>query len=100
MSSDCRADSHATISTRRGIDMSTSTTERKVRENRLRRAADRQGLRLMKSPRRDPSALGYGLYALVGHETGGTMHTSAPLGIHTLNLDDVEQYLLGDQGDE
>jgi hypothetical protein len=75
--------------------MSTSITDTKVRENRLRRAADRQGLRLLKSPRRDPSALGYGLYALIDNETGGTEHASAPWGIHTLELDDVEQYLLG-----
>jgi hypothetical protein len=37
----------------------------KVRENRLRRAAERQGLRLRKSGRRDPRALDYGVYWLV-----------------------------------
>lgn len=37
----------------------------KVRENRLRRMADRQGLRLMKSRRRDPRALDFGTYWLV-----------------------------------
>lgn len=38
--------------------------DRKVLENRLRRAAQRQGLRLEKSPLRDPRALGYGTYRL------------------------------------
>ncbi|MBX7455499.1 hypothetical protein GR927_46600 [Mycolicibacterium sp. 3033] len=41
-----------------------SDQERKVLENRLRRAAQRQGLRLEKSPLRDPRALGYGTYRL------------------------------------
>jgi hypothetical protein len=42
-----------------------SSTEQKVRENRLRRMASRQGLQLMKSRRRDPRALDYGTYWLV-----------------------------------
>ena len=37
----------------------------KVYENRLRRAAERQGLRLKKSRARDPRALAYGTYHLV-----------------------------------
>jgi hypothetical protein len=37
----------------------------KVLENRLRRAAQRQGLRLVKSRRRDPRAYDYGTYCLV-----------------------------------
>src|SRR4051812_43735632 len=44
--------------------MTISTTE-KVRENRLRRMADRQGLALRKSARRDPRAIGFGLYFLI-----------------------------------
>jgi hypothetical protein len=40
-------------------------SDEKVRENRLRRMAARQGLRLVKSRRRDPHALDYHLYALV-----------------------------------
>jgi hypothetical protein len=35
-------------------------TEQKVRENRLRRVAERRGYRLTKSRRRDPEALDYG----------------------------------------
>src|SRR5262249_38653901 len=40
-------------------------TEDKVLENKLRRIAARRGLRLEKSRRRDPNALGYGGYMLV-----------------------------------
>jgi hypothetical protein len=40
-------------------------TQTKVRENRARRVASRQGLRLIKARRLDPRASDYGLYALV-----------------------------------
>ena len=42
----------------------------KVRENRLRRIASRQGLRLQKSRQRDPMALDYGKYSLVNGRPG------------------------------
>jgi hypothetical protein len=41
----------------------------KVRENHLRRVAARRGLKLIKSARRDPQALDYGLYALIDLKT-------------------------------
>ena len=60
----------------------------KVRENRLRRTAARQGLELRKSRRRDKRALDYGAYWLVdsngGLAAGGEWGTS---------LDEVEAYL-------
>lgn len=37
----------------------------KVLENRLRRMADRQGMILQKSPRRDPKAKDFGRYRLL-----------------------------------
>jgi hypothetical protein len=43
----------------------TSSTSEKVRENKLRRMAERQRLRLEKSRRRDPLAYDYGTYMLV-----------------------------------
>lgn len=46
-------------------------TNDKVRENRLRRAAARQGLRLEKSRRRDPRALDFGAWWLVDAKSGG-----------------------------
>jgi hypothetical protein len=76
------------------------TNEHKVRENRLRRAADRQGLRLMKSHARDPQDITYGTYQLIDHRYGGTVHADCTAGRgYGLDLDDVENYLSGD-GDE
>ena len=43
----------------------------KTKENLLRRMADRQGLRLLKSRARDPRDLTYGGYQLVNLQTGG-----------------------------
>jgi hypothetical protein len=73
--------------------------EYKVLENRLRRAAERQGLRLEKSRRRDPRAIDYGRYALIDPAYGGTVHASAPWGIYALDLEDIAHYLLEDNAD-
>jgi hypothetical protein len=68
--------------------------EEKVRENRLRRAADRRGLRLTKSRSRDPNAIDYGLYAVVDVQTNGIMNPAiAGRWMHSWTLDDVENYL-------
>lgn len=68
-----------------------------VIENRLRRVADRQGLKLMKSRSRDPRALDYGRYALIDLESGGTIH---PMLIDrfacALTLDEVREWLKED----
>lgn len=65
----------------------------KVRENRLRRMAERQGLRLVKSRRRDEFAKGYGTYMLVaGH--GGEMNLGAGDG-YGFDLDEIEKQLRG-----
>ena len=69
----------------------------KVRENRARRAAARQGLELWKNPRRDPRALDYGSYVLVRTFNGklvadfGWEHPGDPEGADWLA--DVEAYL-------
>ena len=42
----------------------------KVRENRLRRVAERRGLRLNRNPRRDVRAVDYGSYMLTEPATG------------------------------
>ncbi|WP_168706595.1 hypothetical protein [Gordonia paraffinivorans] len=67
----------------------------KVRENRARRAARRQGLRLEKSRARDPRALGYGTYRLVN-----TINNTVEAHDHTsgygLSLDEIEQVLAGE----
>ena len=67
----------------------------KVRENRLRRMADRQGLRLVKSRRRDERAVDYGGYMLVDVQTGGAVCGYGPFG-YAADLDEVEAYLKDD----
>lgn len=66
----------------------------KVRENRLRRMAERQGLRLVKSRRRDPNALDYGMYALT-NETNCIVYGTSNSGWYDATLDDIEEYLTG-----
>jgi hypothetical protein len=67
----------------------------KVRENRIRRIADRRGLRLVKSGGRDPNALDYGLYALIDYDTGEAVNPSL-IGRYTCSwtLDQIEDYLV------
>lgn len=64
----------------------------KVRENRLRRAAARQGLRLEKSRARDPRAIGAGTYHLVDVARNVIEHYGNPSG-YGLDLDGVEEVL-------
>jgi hypothetical protein len=63
-------------------------TEEKIRENRLRRAARRQGLKLTKSRRRDPRALDYGRYWLTDTYTNRDL-----VDINGYTLDEVEEVL-------
>jgi hypothetical protein len=69
-----------------------STTSEKVRENRLRRMADRQGLRLVKSRRRDPRAVDYGNCLLVDKNTDSVV-AGDPV---PMDLDAVERFLTDD----
>ena len=68
--------------------------QEKTREARLRRMAQRQGLKLHKSPRRDPRAYDYGGWYIANRNrvivAGGTEFS--------MSIDDVERYLL--EGDE
>jgi hypothetical protein len=74
-----------------------SNTADKVRENRLRRMAGRQGLRLVKSRRRDPRAIDYGLYTLVSDRTNTVVAgTERTTGRPEFTLDDVEAWLTGE----
>jgi hypothetical protein len=68
-------------------------SDEKVRENRLRRMAERQGLRLVKSRRRDPLALDYQLYALISedeYQVAGGWQKGGRFGF---TLDEVEARL-------
>lgn len=62
----------------------------KVRENRIRRAAERQGLALHKSRVRDPRALDYGKYTL---SRGPLDKDGTNAVLTTKSLDDVERFL-------
>src|SRR4051794_21123051 len=64
----------------------------RVRENRLRRMAARQGLRLVKSPRRDRYADGYGTYRLES-ALDGDHRAGDAAGGYGMDLDAVEQHL-------
>ncbi len=64
-------------------------TPEKVRLNKLRRMADRQGLKLVKSKRRDPLAVDYNLFWLVDKKTNNYILSS-----EGMTLPDIERYLL------
>jgi hypothetical protein len=69
-------------------------TEDKVRENKLRRMADRRGYRLIKSRSRDPGALDYGLYAVIDIQTNGAANPAiAGRWVCSWTLDEVENFL-------
>ena len=70
------------------------STDDKVRENRLRRMADRQGLKLLKSRAQDPRGLTYGCYGLVDIWSGGSVVADdIGRGYPLSSLDEVEEYL-------
>jgi hypothetical protein len=64
-------------------------TEEKIRENRLRRAADRRGWQLRKSRRRDPWARDYGRYWLIDVDTNSVVAGDTD----GCTLDQIEEYL-------
>lgn len=68
--------------------------EYKVLENRMRRAAERQGLRLEKSRARDPNAIDFGSYQLIDqrHNTVVKRDWDMPRG-YGLDLRDIGRYL-------
>jgi hypothetical protein len=74
--------------------MATKKQREKVQENRLRRMADRQGYRLLKSRARDPRDLTFGGYQLINLQTGGCDFGwgNANRG-YAASLDDIETWL-------
>ncbi len=68
-------------------------TVNKVRENRLRRMATRQGLALQKSRRRDPRARDFGTYMLVDPDTNAVVAAGPDGHGYGLTLDDIEAWL-------
>lgn len=70
----------------------------KILENKLRRAADRQGLILEKSRRRDPRATDFGRYRLLV-DARDIDHNRAITSFN-LTLREVEERLTGNDDDE
>jgi hypothetical protein len=68
-----------------------NTTE-KVREDRLREAAKRQGFAIVKSRRRDLRARDYGCYA-IENPYNNTWEAGVTGSGYSMNLDEVEQWL-------
>jgi hypothetical protein len=64
----------------------TDEQDDKVRENRLRRMAERQGFALSKNRRRDPQAWDYGLWFLINPDLNAIV-------LENVHLDDVEEWL-------
>jgi len=83
-----------TIPTAEQIESMTDQ-EYKVLENRLRRMAARQGLRLEKSRARDPRAYVYGTYQLVDVSINGIVASGGQNG-YGLSLDVVARELYGE----
>lgn len=72
----------------------TVTTAIKVRENKLRRLAERRGYRLTKRRRRDPTAIDAGLFALIDIQTNKAVNPPLAGFIHSWTLGEVEAYLV------
>ena len=68
-----------------------------TREKRLRRAAARQGLRLSKSPRRDPYANDFGKYRVENANLAGVIVAGGLPFDYSLDLDEVEEFLFPDR---
>jgi hypothetical protein len=64
----------------------------KVRENRLRRMAERQGYRLVKSRRRDPLAVDFGRYRVETADGVEATRFASTMG-WGLTLNEVEERL-------
>jgi hypothetical protein len=71
----------------------TGMDEQKVRENRARRAARRQGLALRKSKQRDPHGLTHGTYMLVDAATEAVIAASWTGSGYGLTLAQIEEHL-------
>ncbi|WP_257541020.1 hypothetical protein [Sphingobium sp. CFD-1] len=71
---------------------SSMSENEKVRENRLRRIAERRGMILSKSRRRDPKAIDYGGYMLIDATSNAAIMGSDSFAF-SASLDDIENWL-------
>jgi hypothetical protein len=69
----------------------------KVRENRLRRMAERQDMRLVKSRRRDSLAADFDCWGLFDPKGNSEFGVESRAGSHrmTASLDEIEKFLTG-----
>lgn len=74
-------------------------TIEKSYENRLRRIADRRGLLLVKSRRRDPRAPDYGGFMLLDMPTGSPVYGANEIGLPSATLNEIEECLSSDRED-
>jgi hypothetical protein len=80
--------------TQRDADYAAGYAAEKVRENRLRRMAERQGHQLVKSRRRDPRAYDYGRYWITDPATKVIVAGHDRFG---MSLDEAEVWLTGEE---
>ena len=69
-----------------------NNNQNRVRENRIRRVAQRQGLTLTKSRRRDVRATGFGTFMLIDEQTNAVVASGSQSG-YGMDLDAVEAFL-------
>ena len=72
------------------------TEDMKVRENRVRRIAERRGFKLTKSRRRDPQAIDFNGYMLADAFTNAAVVGFLPYA-YSASLDEVEEFLNSDR---
>lgn len=79
---------------RRAADWaSLSDRELRVLEQRARRVAERQGLQLQRSRRRDPNAIDFGRYRLIDPRLNAVVHGAGNFD-YELDLQGVVEFLL------
>ena len=71
--------------------MSPMEVEEKVRENKLRRVAERRGFQIVKSRRKDPQAVDFGGYMLTDIRTNAVVLGSGAFA-YSATLEDIENY--------
>ena len=74
------------------MNMNQKNNPNKVRESRVRRMAQRQGLALTKSRRRDVRATGFGTFMLIDEQTNAVV-ASGSQSSYGMDLDAVEAFL-------
>jgi hypothetical protein len=80
------------------MEVTVTDTAEKVRENRLRAAAQRQGYELRKSRRRDERAASYGGWMIVDPRSNSIEAGGMGDGFQ-MTIDDIERWLTSDDAD-